>query len=104
MDKLKKFLFPALVILAGFAIGWGLNCKLSQSSLVKDDRVPMSCKIVLECLYYMQTGDKSGCFAHMGESCKYNTAYQFCSEKVQPNEDNRLYRADFELCLAKQGK
>jgi len=100
----RAIIAAILAGLLGAGTGIILSCRMSRSDLISKPDVPMSCKIVLECLYYTQAGDKSGCFNHLGESCKYNTAYKFCSENVKAIADDRLYRSDFELCLAKQGK
>ena len=110
MIKLKEFLpLINIIALVGLGIFIFMNCNLSRSPLIYDDKYPYSCKTILDDSYLKQNneGAQSSLSAMIGESCKGSLTYVFCADFVKvnyPDESLSTRKAEFILCLAKHGK
>ena len=67
-----------------------LSCGLARSPLVNTD-IPIVCKLDLECRYYQEHTDKSGCIEYT-KTCERMLRYTLC--RNEPAEEKR-YCKDF---------
>jgi len=68
----------------------GLACKLSRSSLIENNSVPMLCKFHLECDYSNQENpDKTRCHPFT-VSCERVLRLDYCEEKYTYTVDEKL--------------
>jgi hypothetical protein len=101
MKELIKHLV-ILTIISGATVAVMQCCTTSRSPLIDDDRIPMLCKIELDCMYYHQESEgKASCVVIHGTSCNKALHYLFCNEVTKDIENKSLKDSESKICMAR---